>query len=250
MAEVDDTEAFWLNRGKEYISEFQRHSFFARRYFKQQEKALIKVLRSFSFENVLEVGCGFGRITKLILDEFHVRKLKGIDLSPRQIENARKYVNNGEVELLVGRVQDLDIPDDSYDLVIAVEVLMHIPFKEIETAMAELVRVSRKHIVNLDWYRPKSGTQLGGYCFAHDYSSLYEKLGATKIEAIAIPITPRYHVVLENQRFRELRRLNTLDGILSILNPPRQLLISDFPLGIRISKSHGEEQRIYHAIKD
>lgn len=249
MIQVIDLETFWLNRGKQYINEFQSHSFSARRYFRLQEKSLVRVLDSFSFDNVLEVGCGFGRITKLVKDRFRVSMLKGIDLSPHQIKNARKYVKSEEVELSVGRIQDLDIPDNSYDLVIAVEVLMHIPFEEIEATIAQLVRVSRNHIVNLDWYRPKCGIRLGGYCFAHDYPSIYEKLGVSKVDVIPIPKIPRYHVVFEHKRIQEFCGLRVADIIFNILNQPQQILIRDFPFGMRISKSYGEMQRIYHVTK-
>jgi len=247
MMEVTTAEAFWLDRGRRYCDEFQRHSFVARRYFQLQEKALVKVLNGFSFDSVLEVGCGFGRITKLIKDKFPISRLKGIDLSPSQIENARKYVKNEEVELSVGRIQDLDIPDNSYDLVIAVEVLMHVPFEEIEAAVAQLVRVSRNHIVNLDWYRQRSGIQIGGYCYAHDYVSLYRKFGVRKIDVIPIPTIPRYDVVLEGKRFQECGGLKILDSVLNILNPPKRILAGNFPFGMKISASYPEMQRIYHA---
>lgn len=103
------------------------------------------------FKTVLEVGCGFGRITDLIIKEFpEIEKYKAIDLSTDQIENAKKYVSSEKVKFSVGKIQDLDIPSESYDLVLAVEVLMHIPVTEIETAIKQMVRVSKKHIINLD----------------------------------------------------------------------------------------------------
>ena len=48
---------------------------------------------SSSFSTVLEVDCGFGRITKLLLSNFpSILEYIGIDLSPDQIENAKEFV--------------------------------------------------------------------------------------------------------------------------------------------------------------
>ena len=59
---------------------------------------LSEYLRNFSpkFKNVLEVGCGFGRITKLVLsNQPDIQKYTAIDLSPDQINNAEQYVRSG-----------------------------------------------------------------------------------------------------------------------------------------------------------
>jgi ubiquinone/menaquinone biosynthesis C-methylase UbiE len=178
-----DVEAYWLERGRGYLREFQKRSFFRRMKNMKADEKMIHVLRNISFRSVLDVGCGFGRVTKLILDNFDVENIVGIDLSPQQIEHARKYVNSDKVQLSTGTIYDLDAPDNSYDLVIAASVLMHIPFNRIEKAIAELVRVSKRHIVNLDWYeKDKLGEEVGEYCFAHNYPSLYKKAGMSKME--------------------------------------------------------------------
>ncbi|HUT06100.1 MAG TPA: class I SAM-dependent methyltransferase [Nitrosopumilaceae archaeon] len=78
---------YWYETGKEYQDEFEYSEF-----FKLQEKVFLNVLRELSFESVLEFGCGFGRMTKLILENFPVKKYVAFDLSPHQIQNAKKIV--------------------------------------------------------------------------------------------------------------------------------------------------------------
>src|SRR6266487_6966424 len=83
---------YWFNHGKTYKKEFRYN-----KNFELQEKILIDYLKdnvsASSFSTVLEVGCGFGRITKLLLSNFpHIREYIGIDLSPDQIENAKEFV--------------------------------------------------------------------------------------------------------------------------------------------------------------
>ena len=47
---------------------------------------------------VLELGCGFGRITKLLLLNFpNIKEYLAVDLSQHQIENAKEYVRPQEI---------------------------------------------------------------------------------------------------------------------------------------------------------
>jgi hypothetical protein len=51
-----------------------------------------------------------------------VREIRGYTPLSYQIKNASKYVNNKKVKLSVEKVQTLQLPDNNYDLVIAVSV--------------------------------------------------------------------------------------------------------------------------------
>lgn len=216
---VSDVKEYWLHRGEKYLDEFHKHDFYTRRRFHRQEKTLLRTLKCFHFETVFEGGVGFGRITRLMLKEFPKVKVTGVDLSPHQIENAHKYVNSDRVTLLTGAIQDIDIPDNSFDLVIAVEFLMHIPFDEIKAVMKKLVNISKRHVVNLDWQGAKQGVEFGGYMFSHDYISIYQELGIDTIEVIPVPRSVTYEV-----RF-------------------------GWDRGLQLGKSVGEMQKIWHAVK-
>lgn len=48
---------------------------------------------------------------------------------------------------LIGSVTALPIPDESYDIVCAFEVLEHLPYEEFPKALSELGRVSKKYVV-------------------------------------------------------------------------------------------------------
>ena len=122
---------------------------------------------SSSFSTVLEVGCGFGRIAKLLLSNFpNILEYIAIDLSPDQIENAKEFVKpaidtkeHNPLSFIVSDIQSFQ-NERKYDLVISSEVLMHVLPSEIERVMIKIVDMSNEHIINIDWYKKKHhGTQ-------------------------------------------------------------------------------------------
>lgn len=68
--------------------------------------------------NVLDVGCGPGRVAESVLDAGAARYL-GIDLSPHMLALARRRLDRYEaVELLEGNFLDLEVPQ-RFDVVLA-----------------------------------------------------------------------------------------------------------------------------------
>jgi len=76
---------YWFERGKKYRDEYRPN-----KYAELQENILLDYLKnipiSSSFSTILELGCGFGRIAKLLLSNFpNIMEYIAIDLSPHQI---------------------------------------------------------------------------------------------------------------------------------------------------------------------
>jgi SAM-dependent methyltransferase len=167
---------YWLERGKVYKQEFQYN-----KKFKLQEQMLIDYLKKqVSFSTVLEVGCGFGRITKLLLSNFpEITEHVAVDLSPEQIENAKKYVlgvdKRTALKFIVSDIQSLEL-DSKYDLVIAPEVLLHILPSEIKDVMARLEGWSKRNIVNIDWYEEMVPRKAAPHNFVHQYEEIYRQM--------------------------------------------------------------------------
>lgn len=158
---------------------------------------LSEYLRSFSpkFKSVLEVGCGFGRITKLIMSNHpDIQKYIAIDISPDQIRNAEQYVRSGNKNT---RINDIDITfavsdimslelDGKFDLVLAAEVLLHILPSEIKEVMSKLVTLSNRHVINVDYYQEKL-TRLAPHNFLHQYEKIYHEIPSVR-EVKRLPI--------------------------------------------------------------
>jgi ubiquinone/menaquinone biosynthesis C-methylase UbiE len=95
--------------------------------------------RGYQGKAVLEVGCGIG------LDslEFarHGAQVTAIDLSPTNVELARKYFkyHNLDAIIEVGNAEQLSFPDNTFDLAVAIGVLYYTP--NTQKAVNEIFRV-------------------------------------------------------------------------------------------------------------
>ncbi len=85
--------------------------------------------------DILDAGCGSGRTLEELVDYGTV---SGIELSEDAAEMAR---GRGLGEVVVGRLEELPFPTDSFDLITCLDVIEHTP--EDRPALAELLRVSR-----------------------------------------------------------------------------------------------------------
>lgn len=131
-------------------------------------------LKNFKFKSVLELGCGYGRITKAILENFKIGKYHVVDISPENLTRTFK-IANGKVVVHEQDIRKLEI-NGKFDLVIAIEVLMHIPVNDIEETIKRMYGKSNQLIVHLD-YTGMPKFQLASHCFIHRYFDIHEKLG-------------------------------------------------------------------------
>ncbi len=74
--------------------------------------------------HVLELGCGFGRMTRILLN--HGFQVTGVDASEKMIRLARDYVPDA---VLVHGDASVFCTDESYDAVLAWDSLFHLPLE-------------------------------------------------------------------------------------------------------------------------
>lgn len=89
----------------------------------------------------LEIGCGNGVGTEIILDQFGAETVDAFDLDPRMVARAAKRLaaRGDRVKLWVGNATRIDAEDATYDAVFDFGIVHHIP--EWRSALAEVYRV-------------------------------------------------------------------------------------------------------------
>ena len=169
---------YWHERGKVYQKNFRYDD-----NKRLQEEFIIDYLNGISgtFKSVLELGCGFGRITKLLLSNYsNITEYLAVDISPHQIENAKNLLSfmnlsdKVKLDFMVSDIQSLNL-DKKYDLVILSEVLLHILPNEIDSIIKKLLSLSNKNIINIDWYEDNPSGKHAPHNFIHQYEALYKK---------------------------------------------------------------------------
>ena len=90
----------------------------------------------------LEVGCGRGVGTEIVLDVFGVAHVDAVDLDPDMVALARRRLGRrprDRWDVTVGDVTAVDAPDDHYDAVFDFGIVHHVPVWT--DALAEIRRV-------------------------------------------------------------------------------------------------------------
>ncbi|MCF6509076.1 class I SAM-dependent methyltransferase [Blastococcus sp. MG754426] len=96
---------------------------------------------------VVELGCGAGYGTELVLEQFGADNVDAVDLDPQMVERARRRLTGygDRVRLVTGDVTDLrqalGAVDSSYDAVFEFGILHHV--EDWRAAVGEVARVLR-----------------------------------------------------------------------------------------------------------
>ena len=91
---------------------------------------------------ILEVGVGEGEVTARLAARWPNATFVGVDLPDPELAG---HWGGKRFSPLFGDIGRLPFPDDSFDLVLCIEVLEHVPYPEL--ALAELDRVARRDLV-------------------------------------------------------------------------------------------------------
>ena len=108
-----------------------------RRFHRQ----IASLLKATGVEKILDAGCGEGFVVSYLLQGNDRLAITGIDCSPQAIEMARQMVPG--VLFDVGDLREMPYSDDSFDLVMCLEVLEHLP--DPHRGLRELKRVTSAH---------------------------------------------------------------------------------------------------------
>lgn len=158
----------WLEKGKTYSPEDT-----AGPQYRCQEVVLMSVLSTIQFETVLEVGCGFGRIARLVVETFRPQYYLATDVSRDMLNHAHEYCTGTFIDT---EILDLDDPvpnerAEFAELVICSEVLMHRRPETIQSDVEKLMKLAEFYVVTIDWWQPGVVDTEGNY--QHPYDRLF-----------------------------------------------------------------------------
>jgi ubiquinone/menaquinone biosynthesis C-methylase UbiE len=102
-----------------------------------------RLLQPLPVRNVLEVGCGEGRLMELVAGMKPSASVRGIDLDAGIFDPRLK--RNPRLSFGVQSAYDLGFPANAFDLVVAAEVLEHLEHPR--RALEEIVRVAKEFVL-------------------------------------------------------------------------------------------------------
>lgn len=80
-------------------------------------------------DSALEIGCGTGVLTRQIAAR--ARRVVGVDLSPEMLRLARlRSTQHLNIEYVLGDIMQLALPRASYDCIVSVATLHHLPLEQ------------------------------------------------------------------------------------------------------------------------
>ncbi|MCX5884687.1 MAG: class I SAM-dependent methyltransferase [Proteobacteria bacterium] len=178
---LHDQRQYWNSRGAGYFEEvFQSQHYTYEIFFQDM---FINELRSLSFENFFEAGCGFGWNVKRVKQEFPNVKIEGIDFSMPQLMNSKIYLPHIYMPAVQGDACLMPFKDKAFDIGFTLGVFMNIHPAKIEKAIDEMIRVSKKYIIHLEWDQDNTKPALREKrifktnIISHNYRCLYEQRG-------------------------------------------------------------------------
>lgn len=116
-----------------------------------------------NIRSVLDVGCGDGYLCSILKEK--IEAVSGIDISETRIKRAKKRFNG--IDFRAGDATALPYKDNSFDLVIDVEVLEHVP--NLNKSVKEMTRVSKKFVAFTVPYKEEPTKIICPHCLKEFY---------------------------------------------------------------------------------
>lgn len=158
---------YWRARGERFVA---------------QEAAFVDLISGLTAGSVLDVGCGPGRLGTLVHGVFPDVLYTGIDVSPAVLRMAAVRLPHAEFH--EASLFDFET-DRRFDLVVASELLMHVPPAALDDAVARLAALSRRWVLTIDWTEPITDAT-ASHNFLHDYRAAFAGLRLIEARSVGV----------------------------------------------------------------
>lgn len=127
---------------------FRRHKHYGESGYPIGDMGLDQKLRKHvelkADDQVLEIGCGYGRLMWDIVDQ--VQSIVGTDLHEDPLEHAKRlFAGKPQARVILCDGESIPLPDESVTLVYAWNVFQHMPRALVEEYLRDTMRVLKNH---------------------------------------------------------------------------------------------------------
>ncbi len=126
---------------EKFSGKYLSKSFIIKKLVKNYFNNIDDIISNLDVEKVLEVGCGLGFSTEYLSRMFENKKFQASEFNDRLLKKAKK--KNPCVKIIQESVYDLKREDNSFDLIMVLEVLEHL--KKPELALEEIHRATNRY---------------------------------------------------------------------------------------------------------
>ena len=111
------------------------------KYAKVQKKmgdVLIEKIKSTKtqYKNILEIGCGTGYVTEILLEHFENSNITAIDIAPGMIDHVKSKISDKRVNFICADIEEMDL-DTNYDVIVSNATFQW--FNKLEGTLKKLV---------------------------------------------------------------------------------------------------------------
>ncbi len=112
----------------------------------------LPLLHATPIASVLDVGCGPGTFLESVVNHFDAKQGAGVEPSPQAVKLLEdQYAADSRLSFREGFAHLMPFETDQFDLVVCWSVLHWVGRNEYLQALGELIRVTRKHLVIMDF---------------------------------------------------------------------------------------------------
>lgn len=187
---------------------------------------------------ILDIGCGYGRLSLPIIQKLPQVQITGLDISANYVN---LYKQNTGRDAFVGTLESLPSEIGTFDYIIVVTVLMYLPKNNLKEVFANLfnhlnkngkiiiIEPSRSGIIwqtgfgLVKLFRKKNNTNTGGTCFSSaEIPDLVHEAGGVVMQEQRIPATTFFFLLIyviaktlpQNLTYIIFRSISFGDGLL------------------------------------
>lgn len=144
-------------------------------------KMALGFLKGIYPENLLDVGSGRGVFLFPFIRDFPYTEVTSVDILSHHVEFLNT-IKRGGISCLTAFQEDIccwDAPDNSFDVVTALEVLEHIP--DVEKAVKNIVRLAKRYVVVSVPSKPDNNPEHIHLLTKEKLTAVFTEAGAEKL---------------------------------------------------------------------